>query len=189
MKRTLSTRTLAFFLVIMMLLATLCGCSGKKSDIVAEGSADNLRWAIDGDGYLSFTGNGAIPGVEYILDAETGQTVTVRPKWYDYRDSVTGIIIGGGIDSLSMNSFMGFDSLRTIDLGASVLYIDGYAVSGCPKLDRITIRAAEVEMEKYCIGYVGGTPEDMMSDVTFVGIAGSEVQAYAKECGAKFSKL
>jgi len=185
----MSTQTLACFFAIIFLFSALCSCSEKKADIVAQGSVDNLRWAIDEDGYLSFTGNGAIPGVEYILDAETGQTVTVLPKWYDYRDSVTGIIIGGGIDSLSMNSFMGFDSLRTIDLGASVLYIDGYAVSGCPRLDRVTIRAAEVEMEKYCIGYVGGAPEEVMSDVIFAGISGSEVQTYAKECGAKFNKL
>lgn len=189
MKRNMSTRLFACVAAAVLLLTAFCGCSGAKSRIVAEGSVDNLRWALEADGCLSFTGTGAIPGVEYILDAETGQTMTVRPQWYDHRDSVTGIAIGGGIDSVSMNAFMGFESLRTVDLGASVLHVDGYALNGCPELERVIIRAAEVDMEKYCIGYSGGTPEDVMSSVTFVGVSGSEVQTYAKECGSKFSRL
>jgi|GEM_PF-1569428 len=189
MKRTVIKRLSTSLCAVLMLCTMLCGCAGKKAEIVAEGSVDNLRWALDAEGCLSFTGTGAIPGVEYILDAQTGQTVTVRPSWYDHRSAVTDIVIGGEIDSVSMNAFMSFGSLRTIDFGASVEHIDGYAVSGCPSLERVIVRAADPVLEKYCIGYVGGTPEDAMASVVFEGVPGSETQSYARECGAKFSKL
>lgn len=189
MKRSLSLRLGCAVLAALLLALCLCGCGSGKAAVVAEGRVDNLRWALDEDGCLSFTGTGAIPGIEYILDAQTGQTQTVYPVWYSHRDSVTAIDIGGGVDSLSMNAFSGFASLRTVELGSSVQHIDGYAISGCPQLERVVIRSAEVEMEKFCIGYSGGTPESAMSSVTFAGVPGSEVQEYARECGAKFSKL
>jgi len=188
MKRTTAQRLIITILAVAMLL-TAVGCSGSSSRIIAEGRVDNLRWAIDENGELSFTGTGAIPGEEYILSMETGLSETVRPEWYNYRDQVTGVIIGGGIDSVSMNAFVGFSSLWTVDISATVRTIDGYAIYACPSLEQIIIRGGNVDMERYCIGYTGGTAESYLSSVVFYGTADSGVKQYAQQCGAKYSEL
>ena len=173
---------------VLCLLPVLTACGGSAS-IVAEGKVDNLRWALDSDGCLSFTGTGAIPGTEYTLSMDTGLSEAVYPKWYDYRDQVTEVVVGTGIESISMNAFVSFPALRVIDLSESVKRINGYAVTGCYSLERVVIRCAGVDMQKYCIGYTGGTADSYLSGVTFVGAAGSQVKDYAEGCGAKFSKL
>lgn len=188
MKRTLIARIISIAAAVCLLL-TVCACSGSTGGAVAKGSVDNLRWALDSKGCLSFTGSGAIPGVEYAFNTGTGMTDTIYPEWYDYREQITEVIIGSGIDGVSMNAFMYFPALREIDIAATVSVIDGYAVTGCTALERVTIRCASVEMEKYCIGYTGGTADSNLTDVVFVGAAGSQVQDYAGQCGARFSKL
>lgn len=188
MKKVICVRLAAVLLALTALLATV-GCSGSGSKIAAEGRVDNLRWALSEKGELSFTGTGAIPGVEYVLSMETGLSETVRPKWYDYRDEVTSIVIGEGIDSISMNAFMNFTELKTVDISSTVRVIDGYAITGCPSLEKVIVRGARVDMEKYCIGYTGGIAESCLSSVVFHGAAGSGVSEYAEQCGAKFSRI
>ena len=127
--------------------------------------------------------------MEYVLSMDTGLSETIRPEWYSYRDQIEEVIVGANIDGVSMNAFMGFGKLRVIDISTSVKHVDGYAVTGCPSLERIIIRGEHTDLERYCIGYTGGTPEDVIYTVTFVGARGSQVQQYAAECGAKFSAL
>ena len=135
------------------------------------------------------TGTGAIPGVEYVFNTSTGLTDTVYPRWYDHRDSITRVVIGGGIDSVSMNAFMYFPELEEMDFAATVGAIDGYAVTGCSSLRRVIIRCPSVEMEKFCIGYSGGVAEDYLSQLVFQGVSGSQTESYAGLCGARFSRL
>lgn len=183
----LSAAAAAIILAILMLNAA--GCGGGTAGIVADGKTDNIRWALDTEGCLSFTGTGTLPGVEYVLSMDTGLSETVRPAWYSCRDQVKTVIVGANIDGVSMNAFMGFGNLRVIDISSTVAHVDGYAVTGCPALERIIIRGADTELEKYCIGYTGGLPEAVMSGVTFEGVRGSQTQLYAADCGAKFSAL
>ncbi len=172
-----------------VLLLTVCGCSDKGSQIIAQGKVDNLRWAVDDGGCLSFTGTGAIPGVEYVFNTSTGMSDNVYPDWYSHRDSISRVVIGSGIDSISMNAFMYFPALRQIDVAATVGSIDGYAVTGCTALERVVIRGSAVEMEKYCIGFTGGTADRNLSEVVFEGIPGSQVESYAEQCQARFDRL
>lgn len=188
MKKSLTFRII-FLAATFCMLLTVIGCSGSGAQIAAQGTVDNVRWALDDDGCLSFTGTGAIPGVEYTLSMETGLSQTVYPEWYDYREQVTKVIIGTGIDSISMNAFLYFTSLEEMDISTSVTRIDGYAISGCTALERVIIRCPSVDMERYCIGYTGGIADSNLSGVTFVGAAGSQVEDYADACGARFSKL
>lgn len=191
MKRTSTAKltVIAAILLASLLMLTVAGCSGGSAEITASGKVDNIRWALDDEGCLSFTGTGALPGVEYVLSMDTGLSETVRPEWYAYRDQVKTVIVGANIDGVSMNAFMGFGSLRVIDISATVEHVDGYAVNGCAALERVIIRGAGTGLERYCIGYTGGTPEAVMSGVVFEGVRGSEAQRYASECGAKFSAL
>jgi len=191
MKRTIyaTMRRAAVFVLTAVLVLACAGCSDSGSDVVAEGKVDNIRWALDDEGRLSFTGTGALPGVEYVLSMDTGLSETVRPEWYSFRDQVSTVIVGANIDGVSMNAFMGFGRLRTIDISATVEYIDGYAVNGCPALERVIIRGGRTELERYCIGYTGGVPEDIMSEVTFEGVRGSETERYAAVCGSHFDAL
>lgn len=189
MKKPATARIIIILCAAVSLLTAVCGCSGGSAQIISEGKVDNIRWALDDSGCLSFTGSGALPGVEYTLSMETGLSQTVYPEWYDFRDRITMVVVGSGIDSISMNAFMNFPVLRQIDFSATVNRIDGYAVTGCPALERVVIRCADVEMEKYCIGYIGGAADSTLADVTFAGIAGSQTEEYARGCGAKFSRL
>lgn len=190
MKRKLSLiiRPAAVLLLAAVMLTVSVGCSGS-AEVVAEGKVDNIRWILDDEGCLSFTGTGTLPGVEYVLSMETGLSETVRPDWYEHRGEVTAVNVGANIDGVSMNAFMGFPVLRTIDFSATVQHIDGYAVNGCPSLEKITIRCPRPELERFCIGYSGGTTEAVMEGVTIVGERGSQAESYAKTCGAKFSAL
>ncbi len=192
MKRTINaklTAVAAAAIIAALMLVAAAGCSGGNADIVAGGKVDNIRWALDSEGCLSFTGTGALPGVEYVLSMDTGLSETVRPEWYSYRDDIKEVIVGANIDGISMNAFMGFGSLRVIDVSATVEYVDGYAVSGCSALEKVIIRGGRTELERFCIGYTGGTPENVMSGVVFEGVRGSQTQKYAEDCGAKFSAL
>ncbi|MBE6759105.1 MAG: hypothetical protein E7554_03340 [Ruminococcaceae bacterium] len=188
MKRTAKLTSVAALLAALVLIFCV-GCSDGSSAVVAQGKVDNIRWALDDAGKLSFTGTGALPGVEYSLNMDTGLSDTVRPQWYDYRDQVEEVIVGANIDSVSMNAFMSFSSMRVLDISATVESIDGYAVSGCPALEKVIIRGEHTELERFCIGYVGGVPEDVMSDVTFEGVRGSDTERYASACGADFDAL
>ncbi len=188
MKTALNTKIICALAAICLLLG-LFGCSGADSTVIAEGKTGELRWVLEDNGCLSFTGNGAIPGVEYTFNTGTGLTDTVYPAWYEHRDSITEVIIGSGIDSVSMNAFMYFPSLTRIDFAATVSRIDGYAVTGCDSLRRVIVRCPAVEMEKFCIGYTGGTADGNLADVVFEGVPGSQTESYAKGCGARFSKL
>lgn len=189
MKKTSKLTSAAVLLVAGLVLLLCAGCAEDSSAVVAQGKVDNIRWALDDDGCLSFTGTGALPGVEYSLNIDTGLSDTVRPTWYDYRDQVEKVIVGANIDSVSMNAFMSFSLLRVLDISATVSSVDGYAVSGCPALERVIVRGAGTELERFCIGYVGGTPEDVMSGVTFEGVRGSDAERYAAACGADFESL
>lgn len=188
MKTALNTKILCALAALCVLLG-LCGCSEADYAVIAEGKAGELRWVLEDNGCLSFTGNGAIPGVEYTFNTETGLTDTVYPAWYEHRNGITEVIIGSGIDSVSMNAFMNFPSLTRIDFAATVSRIDGYAVTGCSSLRRVIIRCPNVDMEKYCIGYTGGTADSSLADVVFEGVRGSQAESYADLCGARFSRL
>lgn len=188
MKKSDIMRILAILSAALLCLC-ISGCGKDSIVTVAEGRTAAIRWALDNEGCLSFTGAGALPGVEYSLSMETGQSETIYPEWYAYREQVTNVVIGSGIDSISMNAFMNFPLLSDIDMSTSVRHIYGYAVTGCPSLERITIRCSTVEMEKYCIGFVGGTAEDCLEDIVFKGRAGSDVEKYADSCGADFRAL
>ena len=191
MRRTSTAKLTGIAAVVLaaVLMLACAGCGGGSADIVASGKVDNIRWALDDEGCLSFTGTGTLPGVEYVLSMDTGLSQTVRPEWYSCRDQVEKVIVGANIDGVSMNAFMNFTALRVIDISATVEHVDGYAVTGCASLERVIIRSGGTKLERYCIGYTGGTPEAVMSGVVFEGVRGSETQKYADDCGAKFSAL
>lgn len=178
-----------FLLLLCAALLLLFCCSCGEAELIASGKTDGVVWALDSDGCLSFSGTGTIPGEEYQLDPTTGLSTAVRPAWFEYRDSTTEIRIGREIEYISMNAFLGFDRVLSLDISASVRRIDGNAFAGCTALERVTVRGQSTTLERFCIGYTGAFADENLTEITFRGAAGSTIERYAAACGAKFEAL
>lgn len=188
MKKELNKRVVALsaLLLALLVLLVLCGCSPS---VVATGKSDGIAWTLDSDGTMTFSGSGTIPGAEYALNGETGESQDVYPDWFDHRGSVRAIVVENGVEHISMNAFLNFDGAISVDIAESVKTVEGYAFSGCTALEKFTTRGASTSLERYCVGYSSGGENDNLSSITFVGIAGSDVERYADSCGAHFRRL
>jgi len=99
-------------------------------------------------------------------------------------DGITGIVVPDSVTRI--NGISGYESLVSLDIGANVASIKGYAFMDCLKLTDITFRSPDTEIgdNLFYSSYVGKTFDSKA--LTIHGIAGGAVEAYAKANGIKF---
>ena len=97
-------------------------------EIVEFGTINNINWFLLNDGTLLINGTGAIPNYGY----------PVAP-WYDYRNSITSIVISDTITSIGDQSFISCPNLTSITIGDSVTSIGEGAFYGCSSLETVFI--------------------------------------------------
>jgi len=125
-------------------------CAGTV--VAQSGPTGPLTWEISGD-VLTISGNGAMPNYDFTND---------RPPWYEYKSSLSSVIINDGVTGIGSNAFYGSSiysvtisgsSLKTIGLSAfqsctnltsidipdEVTQISGYVFYDCRKLSSVTI--------------------------------------------------
>ena len=102
----------------------------KTTTETASGTCgDNLTWTLDSTGLLTISGEGEM----------TDLSSSSKQPWYDYRDSITEVVIDDGVTSIGNFAFFYCQALTTIKIADSVISIGHNAFYDCGALTSITI--------------------------------------------------
>ena len=99
-KRMHNKKMISVLLCVIMLI----GCCGAgvtafaASDIASGNVTETISWKINSSGVLRVSGAGAIPDYDFLCGKTTA-------PWFDYKDKITGIVVGEGITKAGECSF------------------------------------------------------------------------------------
>lgn len=118
------------------------GKDGTQSDGGYCGTTDdgadgkNISWSYDGAGTLTLSGTGA---TDFYNEYNTvwGFSAPV-PDWYEYRSSITNIVIGEGITELD-SAIFAHTSITSITLPSSLKKLGQLVFVGCSKLRSVQL--------------------------------------------------
>jgi len=103
--------------------------SDAANDVVASGTCgDNLTWTLDEEGILTISGTGYMESFY----------LSVAP-WYDFKESISTVIIDENIESIGDNAFSGCNNLSKLVLGKDISRIGYYAFSDCTSLTHVSL--------------------------------------------------
>ena len=149
-------RLLSLFLAIIM-VCTLLPMSAFAETVASGTCGDNgsnVTWALDGEGTLTISGTGEMD--DYSLDGA---------PWYSRGDSVSRVIIEGGVTSIGDDAFFACRSLKSVSIPNSVTSIGGGAFYNCSSLTNVTIGNS--------VTSIGGWAFSECSNLTSVSIPNS----------------
>ena len=96
----------------------------QTADIVAEGTCgDSLGWVLRADGVLTITGSGEM----------TNYSKAGAP-WYEYRSSITSVVIGSGVERIGSYAFYECIALADVEIPQSLITVGDYAFFNCKAL-------------------------------------------------------
>ena len=102
-KRTITITTILLVMVIAVcLIIALNRASFAADDDIASGTSGTCTWVIDKDGVLTIS---PTDGVSGILDNTANDNIE-SAKWYQYRDSITKVLVNAGVKVNSTGSFL-----------------------------------------------------------------------------------
>ena len=146
------------------------------SELVSGTCGEDLTWTVDqSTGVLTISGKGNMDNYAYVTKYGTlaDPTITFRtgyqPPWYDYKDSITSIVVEEGVTCIGETAFMGLVNVKSmslpstlkelrrecfenlisieyIDLPDNIVSIGGFAFDCCLSLKKIDIPDSVVEM-------------------------------------------
>ncbi|MBQ5739605.1 MAG: leucine-rich repeat protein [Oscillospiraceae bacterium] len=139
-------KTLFVFSLISLLLALTLGA--QAATVIDGGTVGhNVKWTIDSDGTLSFTGEGVIPN--YAIGTQ---------PWRKYQDGnsvvIKKLVVGEGITRIGSRALQNCYSLSSVELSDTVEYIGSYAFQNCRPLESIDV----AEGVQFGSGFINGTP-------------------------------
>lgn len=89
----------------------------------------NVEWYLDSrTETLRLNGEGTVDEYENYFDT----------PWYEYRHMIKNVIIDNGITSITKNLFARIDTLTSVEIPSSVLFINDYAFYGCSALKNVS---------------------------------------------------
>lgn len=101
-----------------------------ETTILAEGTCgEAVTWVLTEDGTLTISGTGNM----------TGYTYNTSQPWYDWRSSLTAVVIEEGVTSIGNGVFAYCDSLVSVTIPSSVTSIDYNAFKACTSLVSVSI--------------------------------------------------
>ena len=113
-------KTLSIILAILMIVTTIP--MAFAADVVASGECGaNVTWALDSDGVLTISGEGAVES---------------KP-WKDYKDSIKTIVIEEGITELIHWAFQDYQAITEVFISSTVKKLKAGAFSGCTSLKEV----------------------------------------------------
>ncbi|MCD8004011.1 MAG: leucine-rich repeat domain-containing protein, partial [Clostridia bacterium] len=89
---------------------------------------DDLTWVLASDGTLTISGTG---DMYYYGEGTT--------PWYEYRESITSVVIENGVTSIGVNAFANCTNLTSVSIPDSVTTIGDYAFHNCTNLTSVSI--------------------------------------------------
>lgn len=116
-----------FRLFILVSLITIL-LSAPDRVVAADGNfGEGLHWECE-DGLLTISGTGTMP------DYDSDYTAT---PWYEYKSSITKIIIESGIQNVGNGAFYQYESLVSLVLPEGLKEIGNESFLGCNALEQI----------------------------------------------------
>ncbi len=122
----------AILILLITMLVSLFTVSVYAAEIVADGKChNNLKWAVDSDGVLTISGNGAM-----LYSTEKGEE---QAPWAGYADSVRKVVIEEGVTYIEREAFMGFTNLEQVVLPEGLNAIGVMAFADCTALKEVIL--------------------------------------------------
>ncbi len=123
---------LAALALIALLAMAETGMAEGTGTTVSGKLTSTITWSLS-EGTLNIQGSGAAPNYEYPSSADP------EPPWYKYRNEITHIVVGEGINSLGNYFFKNCENVVNVQLPSSLYAIGGAAFVGNSSLTQITI--------------------------------------------------
>lgn len=101
------------------------GCALNENCKIGGSCGENISWELD-DGTLNITGTGEM----------NSYGISGGP-WKDYKDEITNVIIGGGVESIGSYAFEGCVNLQNVNISESVGQIGRGAFNNCTLLANV----------------------------------------------------
>lgn len=130
-------------------------------NVSASGTVNSsIEWVLDGDtGTLTVAGSGIIPSYSYSY-----------APWYDYRESVSAIVVGEGITEVGKRAFYWCTKCTSVTLPDSLIAIREYGFNNLRSLQSITLPENLKTIESCAFSECAGLQEIVIPDsVTTVG--------------------
>ncbi len=148
--------------------------SGTETDSGYCGTTDNgadgtnISYYYDGAGTLTLTGTG-----EPAFYSEYNQTFWFSspvPGWYDYRTSITKVVIGEGITAIS-SALFAHTSITSVTLPSTIKNLDQIAFTGCSKLTSVKLNEGLESIGSEVFKNTAVTAIDIPSTVSSINAA------------------
>ncbi len=112
-------------------------CTGAATVLYSGEFGNGLSWKLDENGLLTISGNGEMP--DFVLDnfgslGGGGSIEGLLPPWYDYRESILGVVVSNGITRIGCYAFYECINLESITLYKTVKSIGDSALGTCTSL-------------------------------------------------------
>lgn len=122
-------KTVLLLLCVFLLIGS---AAAEGYSVIWEGAGatcgDNLSWSLDGS-TLYITGSGEM------YDFSSGA------PWMSYKNTITQVILSGGVTTVGAYAFQDYDSLLSVDFGTSLVSVGKDAFSGCDSLTSVSLPA------------------------------------------------
>ena len=167
------------------------GKAALKEPITGE--INGISWCLGIDGVLTIEGEGYLP-IDYYLYA----------PWYEKRDYVEKVIIGGGVTNTGNYTFYNYKYLKEVILETGVIEIGSDAFSGCSALEKISLpegleaigswafqgcKALEEILIPESVKSIGYAFYDAAPNLVIKGYSYSEAENFALENGIDFISI
>ena len=127
-------------------------CTCSPASVAYSGTCgDNLTWTLDCAGTLTISGSGEMDTDLVFDDVWNGKEyedgITVSPPWYDYRKSITQLILEEGVTTVGDYAFTECTALTSVTLPKGVTTIGTRAFRECSALEEIILSPGLAEIK------------------------------------------
>lgn len=122
---------------------------------------ENASWEYD-NGVLTVKGEG--PMKECVFPGFETEDCTEYYPWLNFRETMTKVVIGEGITSVSGSAFEYCPNLRQIELASTVTSIGELAFSYCRNLESVTFPEGLQSIERYAFANCSGMKKPVIPE-------------------------
>lgn len=136
-KNKIVKRILVAALALCTLLSLLPITAFAESTGTCGDWGDNIKWVLDDDGTLTFTGSGAMNDFRYDYDLEN----KVSSPWHEFgiHKDIKKIVVGEGITSIGDYAFYDCENVTQVTLPSTLTHLGIDVFYDCQALTAVTI--------------------------------------------------
>jgi len=122
MKKRMMVSVLA---AVLVWLAVVPAAYALQTNIASGTCGDGINWSLDG----------------YTLTISGSGEMAEGAPWAEHKNHVEHIVFTGGVTKICDGAFSGFDRVKTVEFGDSLVEIGTRAFYGCKRIDYIHLPA------------------------------------------------